>query len=554
MKIVKEELLNGKIVAIKNTGGFLLLCNATNESCVQRLRSIKKRTKKPFAVLAHSLDSACALGHIGTVEEKALTSYASPITLCKKKENSNIAPSVCSESPYVGIMLPSTALLLLLTEDMPVLVATSGNISSMPLCIYDSEVFSTLSECDFFLSHNRKIASRIDDSVVHIINECVSTIRRARGYIPSAFSIPNSMSISTPILSSGCDLKNSFALASKNKIYLSQYIGDLSSLQSISHYQSSIEFWKGLLSIKSHLGVCDIHPDMITTKTVQSINTATAHVQHHTAHLLANQLENNIPYPYLGVVWDGTGLGDDHTVWGGEFFEVTEHRIQRIGSMESFPLPGGDKAVKEPRRSCLGALTQIKSSALITWAKQVLSDEEVKVLSQCISSKINTPMTSSIGRLFDAAASLLNICHTNEFEGHAAILLEKLALNAKKKNTEYVIPITKKENFYEVNALKILNEMYTDKKNGVPLPEIAYGFHLALARIIRNITEIVDLKRVALSGGVMQNKLLVELTHLELNNIGACVYIHKVIPTNDQGIAAGQLLHLMMQNQHHHHL
>jgi len=540
--MAKKGLQDGKIVAVKNTGGFLLLCDATNQSAVEQLREIKKRKKKPFAILAWCLDQARSLALVGPAEEKALLSSASPITLCAKKEDCMLAPSVCSESPYVGIMLPSTALLMMISEGLSPLVATSGNISSDPLCIDDQEAFDKLLGCDLFLSHNRRIHNRIDDSVVTIIDHDVSILRMAKGYIPAAFTVDDRNTPSTPILASGCDLKNSFALALNNKIYLSQYIGDIQSTGSLVHYKKTISFWKDLLSIHRHTGACDKHPDMITTRTVVPISTASKSIQHHKAHLLSNQLENNIPYPYLGVVWDGTGLGDDLCIWGGEFFYVTENSIDRIGAIQPFELPGGERAVKEPRRSCLGALHRSNSPILKPWASGIFSNEELTILLQSITAQVNTPQTTSIGRLFDAAASLLGICHINEYEGHAAVKLEKMALQAQRKDKIYSFSFNRKNMFFELNILKILTKMYEDRINKESIEEIAFGFHATLASAIKIIADLLGTSRVALSGGVMQNKLLVELIVKELSTISAQTYIHRSIPTNDQGIAAGQLL------------
>lgn len=540
---VKEtitHLQQGKIIALKNTGGYLLLADATNESAVERLRTLKRRPKKPFALLVQYLEFARQIACMTPESEQVITSCMSPIVLVRKKTfSSNIAPSVAKSSPYYGMMLPHNALQhLILNEIQRPLIATSGNISGHPICMTEEEAFTELSHvADAFLIHNRRIIHRLDDSVVQMVAGHPTLIRRARGYIPHAISIPERIQISTNMLAAGSQLKNTFAFATKNKLYISQHIGDLDSCKSCTMYDNEVTSWEQLLKVQPSIGIRDIHPDYYTTSYIQNRQLEEQSIQHHKAHIYACMLENQIIPPLLGISWDGSGYGEDKTVWGGEAFVLQENTMHRVASVYPFPLPGSEKAVREPRYSALGILYAMGIPSLFTpWLKTTFSDDELLVTVQALEKKINAPLCSSIGRLFDGVSALLDCCHTSSFEGEAALALEALAIQAK-GTKRYEIPLV--DGYLDWR--KMVQQIYFDKIHGIPTQEIALAFHLALSDSIVTIAKTTGVQNIVLTGGVMQNTLLLESIITKLKEAHFTPFWHHAIPPNDGGLSVGQL-------------
>jgi hydrogenase maturation protein HypF len=510
----KKALGEGKIIAVKNIGGFLLLVDASNDSAVNRLRRLKRRLKKPFALLVPNIAAAKEIADVDSAAETLLTSPAAPIVLILKR-SSKIAPSVACNSPYFGIMLPHTPLLHLLT-DRP-LVATSGNISGRPICITNESAFSELSQiADDFLIHNRRIMHRLDDSVVQLIEGQMTILRRARGYIPFALNFPSA----SAMVAAGGHLKNSFAFADNDRLYLSQYIGNLESVQMCKTYEQELNSWKSLLKIAPAIEIGDCHPDYTTSHLFPK----RLQVQHHHAHVFSCMVDNQLSPSLFAISWDGTGLGSDQTIWGGEAFIVTEQTLEHFATLLPFPLLGGEKAVREPRRIALALHP--------TWKTDAFTDQERNLLP-----KSSSLLCSSIGRLFDGVAALLDCCYINDFEGDAAILLEALALKAKNARS-YSLIVTEK-NFLDWRNM--IQQIVQDKEKGIAVEEIALGFHLALADAIVLLAQKASLKNVILTGGVMQNKLLAEEAIFSLRKAGFMPFWHHDIPPNDQGLAAGQL-------------
>ena len=544
-----EYLRQGKIVAIKNTGGFLLLVDATNEHAVNRLRLLKARGRKPFAVLMPDLSYAKQVANVCQTAEQILTSPAAPIVLLKKRPGHHaLPPSVTFESPYYGIMLAHNAMQhLLLNALKRPLVATSGNISGRPLCMTEEEAFSQLSPIsDAFLVHNRRIIHRLDDSIVQIIADHPMIIRRARGYIPYTANIPQHLHSSACMLASGSHLKNSFAFAKDHRIYVSQYIGNLDSIDTCQVYDQEVKSWETLLNITPSVGVCDNHSDYYTSHYLQKRKIATDLVQHHKAHVYSGMLDNHLPPPLLAFSWDGTGLGDDHTIWGSEAFIVTEDGIQRFASLYPFRLPGSEKAIREPRRSALGVLHTMFGGNIPptynTWTTDAFSNEELNVLSASLAKGINAPICSSMGRLFDAVSALLNCCLVSHFEGHAALALEAFANRAENDSPRYTIHLLKEKNIWLMDWRDMIQQILEDKMHGVALEEIALAFHLALAQVIVTLAHKALLGNVLLTGGVMQNKLLAENAIAQLRQSEFKPFWHHQIPPNDGGLAAGQIM------------
>lgn len=543
-----RALLDGKIIALKNTGGYLLLVDATNEEAVVRLRSRKRRPKKPFALMMPTLESIEAIAHLEPAAQETLTSPASPIVLLRKKENSSLlAPSVAPGSPYYGVMLPHSALHLLLFESINrPLIATSGNISGAPLCITEEEAFAQLgSIADLFLIHNRRIHNRLDDSIVQIIHGRPTLLRRARGYIPFAIKTEHT---SPSLFAAGGHLKNTFAWHHNKKIYPGQHIGDLESKPACTSYAEEVEKWKELLGITLDSTVCDSHSDYFSTHYTEEQKLPSESIQHHKAHLFSGMADQALTPPLLALSWDGTGYGDDGTIWGGEAFVVHEGSIERIASLRPFPLPGGEVAIREPRRSALGLLHALPDS-FKAWKASAFTEEELRLLTHALDKGINAPVCSSAGRLFDAVSALLGCCLRSQFEGDAALSLEALATTASEAPS-YPLPLSQNT----LDWRPLIESIATDLRNGVPRAHIARGFHEALARSIVTIARSAALEHVLLTGGVMQNRLLIERTITLLEESGFKPHWHQHIPPNDGGLAVGQIYGSLCMQQWRQHV
>ena len=547
----------GNIVAVKNTGGYLLLVDATNEEAVKRLRTLKKRPKKPFALLMPDMESIKSVAHVESVAEEVLTSPAAPIVLLSKRgETSILAPSVAPDNPYYGVMLPHNALqlLLLLALKRP-LIATSGNLSDAPLCITEEEAFTRLSPvADAFLVHNRRIKNRLDDSIVQIIHNSPMILRRARGYIPYALSLPPNIAPSPScLLAVGGHLKNTFAWYHNQKIYSSQHIGDLDSTVACRVYEQEVKNWEGLLNLTPEEGVSDQHPDYYSGNYLEKRKLPSDAIQHHKAHVWSGMADQQLSVPLLAFAWDGTGFGEDQTIWGGEAFLVTKEGMQRFATLFPFRLPGGEKAVREPRRSALGALHALFGSSLPpsfeTWRRSVFTGEELSILSVALTKGVGAPVCTSMGRLFDVVSALLDCCLISQFEGDAALSLEALARGAQGSSRTYTLPLVQERSLYVLDWRPLLEEMFEDKVTGIPISRIALGFHGALVRGIVDLAKCAQQENVLLTGGVMQNKLLAEQAITALKNAGFTPIWHHRIPPNDGGIAVGQIFGKLFEKQ-----
>lgn len=549
--VLIDYLRKGKIISIKNTGGHQLLVDAFNEEAVKRLRMRKKRVGKPFALLFSSIDEISEFCIVPNSAEKVLISSAAPIVLLKKKgRETAIAHSVASESPYFGVMLAHNAIqhMMLKGFGRP-LIATSGNLSDGPLCIDNDEALAKLTHvADAFLLHNRNIIHPLDDSVVHMIGDRPTLLRRARGYIPYSIPIPHQIEQpSQNFISVGSQLKNTFAFVKGKQIYVSQHIGNLESASTCRSYEQSIEKWERLLTLVPSCGVGDKHPNYYSTEYLQRRQMTTKRIQHHRAHVWSGMTDNQLNSPLLSVVWDGTGFGDDATIWGGEFFLVDDHGMRRFASLYPFKLPGGDKSIREPRYSALGLLYTLSDNQISLeykkWFDSVFDFDEYNLLSQSLSKGINSPQCHSMGRLFDGVSALVGCCLKNQFEGHAAAVLEAQAMKCEKnQRLHYSIPLLKNDEMWFMDWRGLIQEIFTHARQGIKVDQIAFAFHSALADSIIQIAQIAGQKKVLLSGGVMQNKLLVEETIGKLLASGFEAYWHHDIPPNDGGLSVGQMM------------
>jgi hydrogenase maturation protein HypF len=539
----------GKIVAVKGLGGFHLMADASNGAAVTRLRNLKGREEKPFAMMYPDLRSAKRDCFLTGYEEHLLCSSESPIMLLKRKFKNEskwfgISSSVAPGNPYLGIMLPYTPLHhLLMAELRHPVVATSGNISEETICTDEYEALKRLGGiADFFLVHNRPIVRPIDDSVVFVINDRETILRRARGYAPLPIQLKKPLS---PVLAVGGHLKNTVAISVGEKVFLSQHIGDLENRQSFDTFTDSVDSLCGLYDFKPQTVAHDSHPDYASSKYAVNLDLPGIKVQHHYAHVLSCMAENGLEGPVLGVCWDGTGYGPDGTVWGGEFLKVNDRSFSRIAHLRTFHLPGNEKAIREPRRSALGVLFEIYGEDVLDMKNVLNGDgfrlEERKNLIKMIKSGINSPVTSSIGRLFDAAASIVGLCHVASFEGQAAMRLE-YAIGDLNTDETYEYEINKADDKYIIDWESMIRAIVDDMNESVDAGKIAAKFHNALVEMIVDVAEIVNEKRIVLSGGCFQNRYLIERTADRLQARGFESHRHHLIPPNDGGLALGQIV------------
>jgi len=477
---------------------------------------------------------------------RLLESQAAPIVLLKPKSGTDIAWNVAHCSPYLGVMLPYSPLHHLLMQECRFpLIATSGNRSDEPICIANEEAAERLKDiADHFLMHNRPIVRACDDSVVRLTRGRAGILRRARGYAPLGIRVRQSL---PPVLAVGGHLKNTVAIAVGQDVFLSQHIGDLDTLEARGAFERAIADLCRLYSFKPEAVVCDLHPDYASTHWAENSGLPILRVQHHQAHVAACAAENDLEGEYLGVSWDGTGYGLDGAIWGGEFFRAEGNRFERIAHLRSFGLPGGDTAVREGWRSAASLLFEVFGRDHPESGVPHFSPPSREVgagdvdagdlrfdhskIRHMLEHKINFVPTTSVGRLFDAVASITGVAQQNRFEGQAAMLLEN-----------EIGPLRTQEAYPLAGGDwgPLIQAVVADKRAGVAAPVIAAKFHNALAAWILEVAAAAGLKQVVLSGGVFQNRYLTERAAAALESRGFTVYTHQRVPPNDGGIALGQ--------------
>lgn len=533
LRAAARALRDGSIVAVKGVGGFHLMADARNGRAVLRLRERKGREEKPFAVLYPSLDAVRAATRVTPLEENLLASPEGPIVLVRRQDD-GLAPSVAPGNPYLGILLPSNPLHHLLAADLgfPV-VATSGNLSEEPICTDNREALERLGGiADLFLVHDRPIGRPVDDSIVRVVLGRPLLLRRARGHAP--FPVGLSPPAAPPALALGAQLKSTLAISVGEDAVLSQHLGDLGSGPAFENFRNVIRDMEALYGHRPRIVACDLHPDYRSTRHAASLGHPVVSIQHHYAHVLSCMAENELDPPVLGVAWDGTGWGPDGTVWGGEFLRVADGGFERSAHLRTFGLPGGEKAVVEPRRAALGVLFEMFGSGLPGDLAPVRSFErgELAILLAMLGKGLRTPRTSSAGRLFDAAASLLGLRQRCTFEGQAAMDLEFLAEDRET------------DGHYDgagEDWEPLMRAILDDLRRGVPAGRIAARFHNSLAETIVQVARRLGDERVVLSGGCFQNRVLTERAVRRLREEGFRPYWHQRVPPNDGGIALGQL-------------
>lgn len=572
----RQVIHDGGIVAIKGIGGFHLCCDATNEEAVSRLRALKCRPAKPFAIMAKD-ETVVKRECIVTPEQEAiLTGHQKPIILLDRRSEEHrkesqpqsenisetrLAPSVAPGNPKVGVMLPYAPVQLLIFQyddgiEMPdLLVMTSGNTSGAPICRDDEEAVAELSHlCDAILSHDRKIRIRADDTVMDFYKNEPYMIRRSRGYAPLPFM--TSVDWRGQVLAVGGELKNTFCIGVDSRFYPSPYVGDLEDLRTVKALQETIHRFRTLLEVEPQVVVCDLHPKYNSTVVAENLGYPMLQVQHHYAHVLSCMTENDCQEPVIGVSFDGTGYGTDGTIWGGEILLADYQDFTRFGSITPFLQIGGDASAKEGWRiavSMIYGYTKDREKAWEIIEKLGLcSEQESKVQFTMADRKINAVMSTSAGRLFDAVSAILGIRRQSSFEGEASTALQFAAEAFEQKQTSDLSErhnirqelIFESEEHCILNTEALVQQIVEAKLQGADSGALAYLFHRTLAEQIvaacKAAREHSGRAKVALSGGVFQNRLLLRLTEEGLEQEGFEVLRHHMIPPNDGGIAIGQ--------------
>jgi len=546
---VIRTLREGAIWAIKGLGGFHLVCDAENERVVQKLRKRKIRPTKPLAVMVRDPERARLVAEVSAVEVEALLSRESPIVLCRKRLPFPLAEAVAPGINLVGIMLPYTPLHHILLRLWPglALVMTSGNLSGEPLCYRNEEALERLKAlADYFLLHDREIVAPLDDSVVRFAGETRILVRRARGFAPEPLPLPRE---GPPVLAVGPLLKNTFTLTRKAEALLSPHLGDLEDAETLSLWERTLKHYERLFGTRPRIVVSDLHPDYLSTRLAEEMaekgGLLHRRLQHHAAHAYA-ALGVRAGQKALALVLDGAGLGPDGTIWGGEILFLEGERFSRVGNLKPFLLPGGEAAEREPWRVALSFLREIyglEAGKRLGSMVENLSEEDVRTVEFQIEKRLNTPLTTSAGRLFETVAVLLGLGRRNHYEGELALRLESLAWQAEDERVEpYGVRFSMSSGLLSPGDLIV--SVLEDLRKGVPRALIALRFHLGLSEaMVEACAELArrfEVKDVCLSGGCFQNALLLKATLEGLIRRGLRPVFSESIPPNDGGVSYGQ--------------
>jgi len=544
--MLSDLLVDGKIIAMKGVGGYHLACNAFNEQAVKNLRERKERDGKPFAIMFRDIESLTRYAYINKFEQDALQSWRRPIVIVEKKNRKNdprLSPLISSGLNSIGAFLPYMPIHFLLFRyfQLPAIVLTSGNKSADPIVKDDAVAMTQLGPvAEAILTYNREIIHRTDDSVVRVINSRERLIRRSRGYVPT----PIHLSLNAEgIVAFGAELSSCFGIGKGESAILSQYIGDLKTMDTYTFYEKAISDFLFLFRVKPELLVCDMHPEYFSTK--KAIDFAVLpliRVQHHHAHIASCMAEHGLDEKIIGVAFDGTGLGTDGKIWGGEFLVCDLADFKRVLHFEYISLPGGDRAIEEPWRTAIAYLYRIfgrNFQQLPLPFLSILGDKKILTILNMMDQGVNCPLASSVGRLFDAVAAILNLCLESTFQAEAPMRLESLVRSNCKESYPFKIRKT-------IRIEDTIKEIVQDVIQGTDLSLISTKFHNTIISIIfesvKLITKKEKINKIVLSGGVFQNKYLLENIELLLKRSGMIVYTHEKVPSNDGGIALGQLI------------
>ncbi len=551
IKFLKE----GKIIGIKGIGGFHIACDATNEQTVSELRKRKDRPHKPFALMCHP-EIISEVVEINEEQYELLKSPAAPIVILTKKDNAlvpirqlpdgntnhsqagaweRVATNVAPQNPNLGVFLPYTPIHhQILSNELPYLIMTSGNFQDEPIAAEEKELSGL---CDFYLTHNRPILNRSDDSVIRASKPQNVMIRRSRGYVPSPIKLPFK---TVQTLGAGAELKITFALSKDASFFLSPYIGNNGSKQTLDFYTDTLEKYKKWFELEPELIVCDLHPDYMTTRFAESTGLHLIKVQHHHAHIAAVMAEHHLDEPVIGIAYDGTGYGTDGAIWGGEIFLADYSKFERLFHLNYMPLPGGDAAIKHPIRIAYAYLLE---SGIDPDFLENISEIEKRIISKQIENKFNIFQTSSMGRLFDCASAMLGLFPEITFEAQSAMALEFLSGEeciSGKDNYPYNL---EKDT---IDIIPLIRAVARDVQRKEPLHKIAGKFHSTIINFtleaVKKAHRKTGLKKVVLSGGVMQNKVLLEGISKVLTKNNFTVFVPSILPPNDGSISVGQVV------------
>ncbi|MBF0099587.1 MAG: carbamoyltransferase HypF [Desulfobacterales bacterium] len=538
---VRTLLKQGFIIAIKGIGGFHLAVDAENEDAVCRLREKKLRIEKPFALMSFSIEQIVNYAHVRDVDKQALLTVQRPIVLLSKKENSTISKHVAPNTSFWGVMLAYTPIHVLLTQPpLIALVMTSGNLSEEPIVISNDEAFSRLSPiADFFMIHNRDIYVRTDDSIVrHMGNDC-RVIRRSRGYVPTPILLKHKL---PHVLACGAELKNTICLTKDECAFLSQHIGDIEHYETYVFFQNTIQHMQRILDIQPRIIAYDLHPNYLSTQyALEQDKMVKIGIQHHHAHIVSCMAENQVDGPVIGLAFDGTGYGTDGHIWGGEILIGEYDRFIRFGHLAYTPMIGGNAAIKSPWRMAISYLYDVFGHGIDLPFLKSINSQEIGFAKRMREKKINTPLTSSLGRLFDGVASMIGLRNHVTFEGQAAIELEMIAKDHCTSRYEYS---WSKDIPHVISISQLIEGIVQDLNSNVSASDISTKFHCTLidmfADFCVHVRNQTGLNRVVLSGGVFQNAILFCGLINSLSLQGFEVITHRLVPVNDGGISLGQ--------------
>jgi len=564
IETVARMLADGRVVAIRGLGGYHLACDATDETAVRRLRSRKARDEKPLAVMVLDAECAAGIGHLGPVERQALTGSERPIVLLRARADSRLAPSVSPGLDTIGVMLAYTPLHLLLIERVGgPLVMTSGNRSELPICTANADALDRLSGvADAFLMHDRDIVARYDDSVVRVMAGAPVFIRRARGYAPLPVPLP--VASPEPLLAVGPHLKNTFTLVAEDTGFVSQHVGDLENAETLDHYREALLRFRALFRIEPRVVARDLHPGYLSSRIAEEMGLPTViDVQHHHAHIAAVSGEHGVEEPVVGVAYDGTGYGDDGLTWGAEILLADLRGYRRLARLRYAPMPGGDLAARRPWRAAAGyASLEPRLADAFQSAFEGVSPQERRIVGAQIERRVNAPLASSMGRLFDAASAILGIRSVASYEGQAAMELEALASRhlapggatsavgtvkrgGTRRPARMEMPVQRTAGEPAVlDPVPMLAELGRRAAAGEDAGRLAAAFHHAIAEatlaLVSELCEEHAVSRVALGGGVFQNSLLFAIVKQGLVERGFDVLFPERLGPNDGSISFGQ--------------
>lgn len=529
-----ESIKRGKVLALKGLGGFHLICDPFNKCAVKRLRELKERERKPFALMARDLEVAMRIAFISPEEKEILESPSRPIVLLKKKrEIEGISPSLDT----YGVMLPYTPLHYLILQEFPLVIATSANLRESPIMKDEKEGVGEISDC--ILTHNREIAMRCDDSVLKVVRGKPLFLRRGRGYVPDPIIFPSSKR-GKAIIGLGGELKNTVTILKDNYAITSQYLGDMKDYRNVGYLEEVSSHYMKLYNFEPDIYVCDLHPDFTTTRLAEESGKKVLKLQHHIAHIFAVLAEHSIvpEHPILGVSWDGMGYGEDGRIWGGEFFVIQRNIILRRLHFDYIPQPGGDLAVKEPWRMALSYIYKVYGRVIKKGVLKEIDDKKIDMVSKAVERKVNTPFTSSVGRLFDAVSAISGVSPVRiDYEAEPAMRLESVF-----EETDESYSYEIKGDIIDVSGM--IREIVELNES----PSIISGrFHFTIAKTILEVAELMrkewDIKKIVLSGGVFLNKHLLDISLGLLEKSGFDVLYPVRFSPGDEAISLGQVFY-----------